>query len=419
MSCQSNRSGLTLIELIVALTILCIGMALVVPAVQRAREHARSETCRNNLREIGFALHAFAAADPNERFCRGAFDPQRDGSPDTYGWVADVIKIKGGNPNELRCVANPVQGLAALNDLIEKDALELEECVPVVRQRAGRVGAGWPDITGKPTAAGSAARADQVRRFVREGYNTNYSASWYLVRTGPLYRDLQNELAIDFDMFAPGFDMRDLGNSQGPLTRRSCEWSDAPTANIPLLGDCAESTDAESGQSRSLMATGVVHLDRSTAGSGLGKSFCDGPCYWDGSKVALLRSYIKVSSTVPSIAPEVGDAVTPLTEAEYASVFPAGPLGHKLILQDTRAWFSRHPGGTANLLMADGSVKILTDRNGDGYFNPGFPVDETIDKETLRRTVGYTSAQCEIPAFEVWTSAMLDPSKLRRLGCEF
>ncbi len=162
------------------------------------------------------------------------------------------------------------------------------------------------------------------------------------------------------------------------------------------------------------MATGVVHLDRSTAGSGLGKSFCDGPCYWDGCKVALLTSDIQVRSTVPSIAPEVGDSVTPLTEAEYASQFPAGSLGRKLILQDTRGWFARHPGGTANLLMSDGSVKILTDRNGDGYFNPGFPVDETIDKETLRRTVGYTSAQCEIPAFEVMTAATLNPLYLRK-----
>ena len=90
------RSAFTLVELLVVIAVLEILAALLLPAIQSAREAARRSRCQNNLRHIGVAVQAHVTAHKYFPTNGWGFlwvgDPDRGfGAQQPGGWVYNIL----------------------------------------------------------------------------------------------------------------------------------------------------------------------------------------------------------------------------------------------------------------------------------------------------------------------------------------
>ncbi len=94
MDAKRSKRGFTLVELLVVIAIIGVLVALLLPAIQAAREAARRNSCLNNIKNIGLAIHNYN--DVNKAFPLAStayYNPTGPvgGAADHYSWLFQIL----------------------------------------------------------------------------------------------------------------------------------------------------------------------------------------------------------------------------------------------------------------------------------------------------------------------------------------
>lgn len=404
----STRRGIMVTEVTTVFAVAAVLVALLLPAIQRARTAARSAQCKNNLRQFALVMHSFAESDELGRLCSGATDYLLEGSPDTYGWVADGVNMAASMPSEMTCPENTAQHVIAIEQLISADEATRHELPEGLVDRLTQ-GIGQELLS---TQKLSAERQDYVEtNYIQKGYDTNYTPSWLLVRGHISGLDGQKQAPTD---------LTTLKSTFRPLMIVDLDQSNVATHNIPFLSDGRgrASADVLLEKSQTSNATGRGRRDSAELAKPqtlFVDSMTSGPVFWDpvsSQVLSVLGENINGEKPGGLMLPKLSfvddalpgfDTYSLNMDDDQAICEVLGGVDERYWLQDTRRWQAVHDG-RVNILMGDGSVKTFVDSNGDSYLNPGFPAALGTPEQN-----GYAGSEIELPASECYNGPVLAP----------
>jgi len=339
-----NRNAFTLIELLVVIAIIGILVGLLTPAINAARSAARSAQCQNNLRQIGTGLQAFATVSNRGKLCSGNFDWAGDGAVTDVGWVADLVE-SGILPGTLLCPTNEARTSVTIEEVLNRSVFTVACGI----DPSGDPAQSLPDGTlliGPCREIVSAPAADRKviieKKLIEKGFNTNYGASWFLVR-GDVRLD---DTGVPQTIGGCGGSVFHRSSTTGPLELKRIDSSRISGSTIPLLADV---------NSRGLLSQDIG--ERLKSGTGLAVNLFGAPAGWIAATGEIKRD------------PKPADAGFTSTR-DGATGWWA--FWNKNTLQDYTRLAPIHKN-SCNVVMADGSVQSFYDSNKDGYLNNGFP----------------------------------------------
>jgi prepilin-type N-terminal cleavage/methylation domain-containing protein/prepilin-type processing-associated H-X9-DG protein len=143
-----SRGGVSLVELLVVIAMIGVLVAILLPAVQAAREAARRAQCRNNLRQIGVALHVYH--DARGQLPIGCLDkrvPRTNPNGRQLAWSAELLpNLEEPTLWQRIDFSSPYDGTT--NATAAATAVSVFLCPSTVRLAPGRAGS----IVGDPAA---------------------------------------------------------------------------------------------------------------------------------------------------------------------------------------------------------------------------------------------------------------------------
>ncbi|MEO0530203.1 MAG: DUF1559 domain-containing protein [Planctomycetota bacterium] len=314
---RATAPGFTLVELLVVVAIIGTLVALLLPAVQSAREAARRTSCVNNLRQLGLAMQNYVAA--NQVFPSGAIARENPANPTTphtlYRWSA----------------------LAAVTPYLENSAVynAIDFDVPLYEGLSGNV---------------SAANIDAVRQVIGEFLCPSDAAPPSNERFGPTNYAVSVGVGLGdpSTTFDEGTPFAEDGLFGVNSARRPAEVSDG-------LSKTTLASESTLGQPRDA-APHDPRLEYKMVLFPISEARCAAPAQWnvtDPRGFAWVNGEFRCGLYNHHYRPNPA-------EPDCLSAPLGGPLETIYSAFGWRAARSNHPGGV-NTVSADGAVAFIND----------------------------------------------------------
>lgn len=400
---RKGRRGFTLIELLVVIAIIAVLVSLLLPAVQQAREAARRTQCKNNMKQIGLAIHnyhdTYLVFPPAHVYDSIAAGMGASGSPYFGGKYATCYP--GGTAGSSISTFSRTPWSVAILPYVEQSALfsQFNSALPffgrVDHQTGGSVASGSP---GSPNYALQLRDSPNFYRCPSSPvYNSDRYTLNYVAVTGgggPAFR-------IDPSTYQPSVDgtmpenapIDNQPDSNNPL---------APCSNVAPTQVLGAGSPPSGGNFRPIFNNGPMFLNSSVNVSAMQDGASNIFLVGETMYVGLKANYTGAGSDVTNgawwtwasavrntegccrVLFNAAAAVTPINtpQMDFTWAQAVKRKGNATAHSQNQEGFSSWHSGGCNMVLGDGSVKFLS-QNMDvatmqkmGAINDGLVVGE-------------------------------------------